>query len=634
MTVRLTSLLVLGLFLWPGRVCADDLEIVVNGVEGAVQENVRAYVAPFRIAGTGRMSPRRAERLRVEAEMNARKALRPFGYYQPVVSARIAPSGETTWRLQVDIEPGPPVVIAAADIGISGAGAELPGLTEWRRQWPLTPGRPLDQPSWQAEKQRALNIAADSGYLQAEFTRQQIDLDLERNEAQLELALDTGEQAVMGEVRFHQQVLRPYILENLPRFQPGDPYDAWMMERFRLDLWQAGFFSTIEVVEDRQLDDDPPRVDLDVRLEPRLPNTYQGTIGFGSDTGPRIQFSWDRHLLSERGDSFSLATGWQDHNDEFFIRSGYRVPRKVRSRQAWIAEGLIKRENEDLKVSNTFDSELVDLGNLDISDYSVRLGRLRIHDRKRGFRQLFETWYVQYLYEKLDYRLAPETPLEVLSFTGRDAIDPTLGQTSQNLSIGIEYELPYTRGQGFETVGQHHRGWAFLSNQGWGSDRDFGQIYLSTRWISRAGERWKFLARAELGYSDSDVNDIAIDVDGQLLELSVTRLPNLYRFKAGGSTSVRGYGFESLSNNHIGSNNIITASLEAEYRLFDKWSLAAFYDVGNAFNHWGDPDLKRGMGVGLRWYTIAGTMRVDVAQGLDLPGDPWRVHFTIGASVL
>ena len=73
MTVRFTSLLVLGLFLWPGCVCADDLEIVVNGVEGAVQENVRAYVAPFRIAGTGRMSPRRAERLRAEAEMNARR---------------------------------------------------------------------------------------------------------------------------------------------------------------------------------------------------------------------------------------------------------------------------------------------------------------------------------------------------------------------------------------------------------------------------------------------------------------------------------------------------------------------------------------------------------------------------------
>lgn len=634
MIVRIALLLILGYLLSPGCARADELKIVVNGVQGAVQENVRAFVAPFRVAGTGRMSPRRAERLRAEAEVNARKALQPYGYYHPEVSARISPEGETSWRLQVDIEPGPPVMVAAAEIGLSGPGAGLPGLKAWRNDWPLKPGRQLDQPTWLAEKQRALDIAADRGYLNAEYARHRIDLDLERNEARLDLALDTGEQAVMGEVRFHQDTLRPYIVDNLPRFRPGEPYDAWIMERFRLDLWRAGYFSTIEIVEDRQLDASPPRVDLDVTLEPRLPNTYQGTVGFGTDTGARVQFSWERHLLSERGDTFSLATGWQEHNDEFFIRSGYRIPRNVRSRQAWIAEGLMKRENEDLKVSSTFDGELFNLGNIDISDNSVRLGRLKIHDWNRGFWQLFETWYVQYLNEKLDYRLAPETPLEVLSFTGAEIVDPTLGQTSRNASVGVEFEMPYMRGQGFETVGQRHRAWAFLSDTAFGSDRDFGQVYVSTRWNARFGERWKFLARAELGYSHSDIDEVQIDVDGQLLELSVTRLPNLYRFKAGGSTSVRGYGFETLSNNNIGSNNIFTASLEAEYRIFDSWSLAAFFDAGNAFNNWDEADLKKGIGVGVRWYTIAGAMRVDVAQALDLPGDPWRIHFTIGASVL
>ena len=47
-----------------------------------------------------------------------------------------------------------------------------------------------------------------------------------------------------------------------------------------------------------------------------------------------------------------------------------------------------------------------------------------------------------------------------------------------------------------------------------------------------------------------------------------------------------------------------------------------------------DPDLKRGVGVGIRWYSIAGPIRVDVAQALDYTGDPWRVHFTIGVPLL
>jgi translocation and assembly module TamA len=97
---------------------------------------------------------------------------------------------------------------------------------------------------------------------------------------------------------------------------------------------------------------------------------------------------------------------------------------------------------------------------------------------------------------------------------------------------------------------------------------------------------------------------------------------------------VRGYAFESLSNNGIGSNNIVAASAEIEMMLRPNWSLAAFVDTGNAFNDWGEFELRTGAGVGLRWYSIAGPLRLDVAQGLDLPGDPWRIHFTIGTPLL
>jgi translocation and assembly module TamA len=114
----------------------------------------------------------------------------------------------------------------------------------------------------------------------------------------------------------------------------------------------------------------------------------------------------------------------------------------------------------------------------------------------------------------------------------------------------------------------------------------------------------------------------------------VTELPNLYRFKAGGSRSVRGYAFESLSNNGIGSNNIVTASAEIEMNFRRDWSLAAFFDAGNAFNDWGEFELRKGAGVGIRWYSLVGAVRLDVAQALDLDGEPWRVHFTIGTPLL
>lgn len=625
--------LALALFAVSGTARADELKVVVEGVSEPLLGNVKAQVEPFRFAGTGRLTARRLEKLRREAETKAVLALRPYGYYQPRIEARVEEQAENSWLLVVEIIKGPPVLIAEARIALEGPGASIDPLREWRDEWPLTPGKVLDQPTWSAEKGRGMELAEANGYLLAEYREHEILLDLEKQEARLELVMETGPQAVMGEVQFHQDTVYPYILENLPRFQPGEPYDAWLMERFRIDLWQAGYFQNIEITEDRQLEEKPPRVDLDIYLEPRPPNMYQGSVGVGSDTGARVQLRWQRHLISKRGDTSELSTGWQDHNNEYFVRGNYRVPRETSSRQFWIAEALFKRENETPKLRGGFEDDTVyTLGSVDIGDNSLRLGRLRIQDRDRGYRQWFETWFAQYLYATLDY--GPLFNQSLFGDRTSSANAETLGRSSQTVSVGVEYEMPFTRGQGFETEGEHIQGWAFASNEAIGSEADFIQTYLSARVTRRLGENWRLLARGEIGYSNAQVNLVEVFPEGQPLLLSVTELPNLYRFKAGGSTSVRGYGFETLSNNNIGSNNVVTASLEAEYRIFDKWSVAGFFDVGNAFNDWDRSDLKKGVGVGVRWYTIAGALRVDIAQGLDLPGKPWRIHFTIGASVL
>ncbi|MSQ98016.1 MAG: outer membrane protein assembly factor, partial [Xanthomonadales bacterium] len=118
------------------------------------------------------------------------------------------------------------------------------------------------------------------------------------------------------------------------------------------------------------------------------------------------------------------------------------------------------------------------------------------------------------------------------------------------------------------------------------------------------------------------------------LQFSVTKLPSLYRFKAGGGRSVRGYGFESLSNNNVGSNNILTGSAEINWSFRKDWSVATFIDVGNAFNEWHEANLKKGVGVGLRWYSIAGPISVDVAQALSYDGHPWSINFSIGTPLL
>jgi translocation and assembly module TamA len=122
-----------------------------------------------------------------------------------------------------------------------------------------------------------------------------------------------------------------------------------------------------------------------------------------------------------------------------------------------------------------------------------------------------------------------------------------------------------------------------------------------------------------------------------LLDGDFHDLPPSIRFFAGGDRSVRGYDYQSLGPKNlegqvIGGKHLVVGSLEYEHKIpyLDKWSLATFYDVGNAFNNFAEPRLKHGAGLGLRWLSPVGLIRIDVATALSENNYPLRLHITIG----
>ena len=625
-------MLVVALSLCCSNLLADELAINVSGVDGPLLANVNNRVSALQVQNGIRLTNRRLERIAGQAEREALLALRPYGYYQAAAVATTVETGERQWRLDLVIDPGPAQTVSDYRVEVTGPGEALPELQAWENDWPLKTGQIMDQTIWEAQKQRALDLAETHGYLAARFTEQKIALDLDRNSASISLVLDSGMQAVMGSVNFEQDAVRPGILELLPRFSEGQVYDPWLLEKLRLDVWRTGYFENVEFLEERRLEEKPPVVNLLVRAKRRVPNTYQGSLGFGTDTGIRAQLLWTRYLLSERGDHLNVGVGWQQKFNEYSFRSGYQLPRRAKAREFWTADLLINRKRQDVRVKESDTSEdYIELTSGDVTDYSLKAGNLVVRDLQRGYQQIFETWFGQYLYETVAFDLADVA--SDLGYGGHDELGEYTESTSA-LVMGVNWDWPYMRGSGFNTVGHHQRASIGVANEAWGSDKDFNQVYVSTRWHRMLGERWKVLLGGELGYSDAKVNDVALELPEKTLSLSVTELPNLYRFKAGGSRSVRGYAFESLSNNGLGSNNIVTVSAEVEMSIRPDWSVAAFFDAGNAFNDWSDYELRKGIGIGVRWYSIVGPIRVDVAQGLDLPDKPWRLHFTIGTPLL
>ena len=59
---------------------------------------------------------------------------------------------------------------------------------------------------------------------------------------------------------------------------------------------------------------------------------------------------------------------------------------------------------------------------------------------------------------------------------------------------------------------------------------------------------------------------------------------------------------------------------------------AVFVDAGSAFEG-KTPDMHLGVGVGLRWRSPVGPVRIDIARGLKSPDSPFTLHLNIGADL-
>ena len=151
------------------------------------------------------------------------------------------------------------------------------------------------------------------------------------------------------------------------------------------------------------------------------------------------------------------------------------------------------------------------------------------------------------------------------------------------------------------------------------SDADFAQLQTGIKFIQPLGSTNRLIARGRVGATVTD------DFD---------ELPASVRFFAGGSQSVRGYAFESLGPRNAdgeveGGKHLMVGAIELEHNLAAKWSVALFYDAGNAINSI-DETLEHGAGFGFRWKSPVGPVRVDLASAISRDGAPWRLHINIG----
>lgn len=117
---------------------------------------------------------------------------------------------------------------------------------------------------------------------------------------------------------------------------------------------------------------------------------------------------------------------------------------------------------------------------------------------------------------------------------------------------------------------------------------------------------------------------------GNLVGLSAIEAPNSLLFFSGGGTSVRGYDYQSrgilAGGNFSGGLSMVTLNAELRAKITESIGVTAFFDAGTVGGEaWptGTDSWHRGVGLGLRYQTGFGPIRLDIARGLDrVAGDP------------
>ncbi len=609
------------------------LDITVEGLDEAMLGSVRSSISAFGYTADFKLGARHMQMLKIDASEELSLALQAFGYYHPELDITVSTTAEG-WHWQMQIDTGPAVRVRELNLEISGAGAGTESFKQWQQQWPLPVGERLLHQKYEDAKQSFTQLASSLGFLAAETKQHEVLVNAKTNEAVINLQLDTGPQFVFGDIDIQSAALNQNIVDKFQVIDAGSPYTDVKMNDLRARIAGSLYFKFIQIETDIDAESIPPKVHLKVRPQLRERNRYKATLGYGTDRGARLQLGWERRLLSPRGDRLAVGIGIQQQDLEMTLRADYKLPVSSKPGRFFVSSGQYLREKDDFSFIDDSTGKGVFPaieGPRDI--LWLRAGFLREFWLGDWRQPVSQTLFVGYLNEKFD-ALGNTNPTDDDLIAMNPGLESFLKTSQSGLVLGAEWQSLNIQGSGFAAAGLHLRARGLYSNTSLASDIDYWQVYLGSHYSMKLGNNWKLTLRAEAGYSNALVTDLLVADGNTQVRLSMTELPSQFRFRAGGTYSVRGYGFEELSNNENGSNNLLAASTEIEYKLNEDWSLAAFADTGNAFNDYSQLKLKSSIGIGLRFYTMVGPVRLDLAKGLDNNDTSLTIHFSIGSPLL
>src|SRR6201994_197223 len=181
-----------------------NVSVEVHGVEDSLRTNVLAYLSFERYKKSTDLSADTIERLHDRVEREVQSALRPYGYYDPQVHSEVNNVGRGDWKVTVNIDPGPPVLVDKIEVQVHGPGANDALFTRITDNLPIHRGARLNHPAYDSLKGELQRTAATYGYFDSKLTRSDLIVDPATRKATIGLELQTGERYRFGTTHIEQ----------------------------------------------------------------------------------------------------------------------------------------------------------------------------------------------------------------------------------------------------------------------------------------------------------------------------------------------------------------------------------------------------------------------------------------------
>lgn len=559
---------------------ANSVTVDIEGVSGEERDNVqKALDVPPDLIKQGLVDEAWLERFERRVPAKAREALQPFGYYKAEVKTRRERLDGDSFRLAVSIALGDPVRLGAVRVEVQGVGSKEKEIKELIASFPLRQGDVLRHHLYEEAKANLQKRAVGLGYLDAAYSERAIRVSLDNLTATIDLVLQTGPQYRFGPISFSgksgygESFLMRYV-----EFKPGEVYSEEKIARTQYNFSTADRFTKVTITGLKEAATENA-VPMQISLTPSPAKRVRFGIGYGTDTRFRGLARYQNVNIAGRGHMFDAEL----KVSELFQGLGarYVFPSRVDVKSFSSLKAGFEREDTSEKLVK----------------YAVVEGEYTRTIANRTLGSLF-------------VRLQQED-----SQAGDQRTRSFLLLPGVRLS-GYRYDNVIRPREGFR-YDLEVRGTDKLI----GSDTAFFQFLGSGEFVIPLPWGFSLITRGRIGATTKQ--DAAED------------LPISVRFFAGGDNSVRGYKYQSLgprdsAGKVVGGRHMVAATVEAERAIAKDWGIAAFYDTGNAFNSWSSIDAAQAAGIGGRYYSVIGPVRLDVARQVGVRKPDYRIHLTVG----